>query len=68
MTTATATRVKQEWATADMWARAVVSGEVKTNAMVRKACQRHLNDLERSDIWFEEAKANKAIGKGAQGA
>lgn len=62
MTTATAARVKQEWATADMWARAVVSGEVKTNAMIRKACQRHLNDLERSDIWFEEAKANKAIG------
>lgn len=55
--------VTQEWATADAWVRAVVSGEVSTNAMVRKACQRHIDDLDNDrGMWFDEAKANKAIG------
>lgn len=55
--------IEQSWKTADTWARAVVSGEVPMNATVRRACERHLGDLDSGrGIYFDEAKANKAIG------
>lgn len=47
------------------WAQDVVSGQVRANAMVRMACQRHLNDLRdggKRGLWFDEKAADKALG------
>lgn len=37
----------------------VVSGEIVACEKVKLACQRHLNDLQRSDIYFDENEANR---------
>ena len=56
-------QIEQKWATADAWARAVVSGEVPSNRMIRLACERHLRDLYNDrGLYFDEKAANKAIG------
>lgn len=44
------------------YARAVVSGEVIAGWLVRAACQRHLDDLQRKDVRFDAAKCDRAIG------
>lgn len=53
----------QKWATADAWARGVVSGEVRANQKIRMACERHLRDLDNDrGLVFDERAADKAIG------
>ena len=44
------------------YAMKVLSGEITAGPHVRNQCQRHLNDLKRTDIHFDEAAANHAIG------
>ena len=39
------------------YAEAVVRSKVVANRLVRLACERHLRDLKRPDIWFDEAEA-----------
>jgi len=43
------------------YAVAVIEGEVLTGKYVRWACQRHLDDLERDDVYFDEQAANRII-------
>lgn len=43
------------------YAEAVIAGKVITGRLVRLACERHLRDLERDDIYFDEAAADFAI-------
>ena len=44
------------------YAQDVIEGKIVTGKAVRAACQRHLNDLNRSDLIFDEDACNKAIG------
>ncbi len=39
----------------------VVESEVTTGKYVKWACQRHLDDLERDDVYFDETAANRII-------
>lgn len=43
------------------YARAVVSGEILAGELVRLACQRHLDDLLRDDVYYDAVAANVAI-------
>lgn len=43
------------------YAEAVSRGAVVTNRLVRLACERHLRDLKRKDIHFDEDAAQRAI-------
>lgn len=47
---------------ATAYARAVDAGEIVAGPHVRNACRRHLEDLQRGDIVFDLAAANRAIG------
>lgn len=49
--------------TAEQYARWVLApdNEVKNGRLVKLACQRFLNDLERDDIYFDEEEANHCI-------
>jgi len=44
-----------------LYAEQVCSGDVVACRYQRLACERHLRDLERSDIWFDTQAADKAI-------
>lgn len=44
---------------ATQYAKDVVSGKVVAGRLVRLACERHLRDLERDDIVFDHAAANR---------
>lgn len=44
------------------YAEQVLAGEISAGPHVRNQCQRHLNDLKRDDINFDEAAADRAIG------
>jgi phage terminase large subunit-like protein len=44
------------------YATNVLAGEISAGPHVRNQCQRHLNDLKRKDIYFDEAAADHAIG------
>jgi len=45
------------------YAEAVASGEIVAGPHVRNACQRHLDDLKRTDgIWFDQEAASRAFG------
>lgn len=46
---------------ATAYARSVVSGQVVAGPHVRNACRRHLDDLERDDLFFDVAAAAKAL-------
>lgn len=46
---------------ATAYAKAVVAGEIVAGPHVRNACRRHLDDLKRDDIWFDEKLAARAI-------
>ena len=46
---------------ADLYAKAVLSGEVPACRFVKLAAKRHLEDRMRDDIWFDEAAADKVI-------
>ncbi|MCV0396953.1 MAG: terminase large subunit [Rhizobiaceae bacterium] len=46
---------------ATAYAEAVVAGKVVAGPHVRNACRRHLDDLKRDDLRFDEAAAAKAI-------
>jgi phage terminase large subunit-like protein len=46
---------------ATAYARAVVEGSIIAGPHVRNACRRHLDDLKRDDIHFDEDAAAKAI-------
>lgn len=46
---------------ATRYAESVVAGETITGPHVRNACRRHLDDLERDDIRFDEESAARAI-------
>lgn len=46
---------------ATAYAKAVVAGEIVAGPHVRNACRRHLDDLKRDDIWFDEGLAARAI-------
>jgi phage terminase large subunit-like protein len=43
------------------YALSVVEGDIKTGKFVKWACQRHLNDLKREDVYFDEKAANRII-------
>lgn len=43
------------------YAEQVIAGKVVTGHLVRLACERHLRDLERDDIHFDEEVASRAI-------
>lgn len=43
------------------YARDVVSRKILACLYVRQACQRHLDDLTRSDVYFDEASANHVL-------
>jgi len=43
------------------YAEAVISGEEVAGKFVRWACQRHLDDLQRDDVYFDEGAANRII-------
>jgi phage terminase large subunit-like protein len=43
------------------YAEAVIENNVITGKYVKWACQRHLNDLERDDVYFDEQSANRII-------
>ena len=44
------------------YAQSVVKGEVLACDWIKLACQRHIDDLDREDIYFDEGSADKAIG------
>lgn len=44
------------------YARAVVSGEIVAGWLVRHACQRHLDDLRRTDVVWNVKQMDRAIG------
>lgn len=44
------------------YARDVVSGSIMAGWMVRAACQRHLDDLQRNDLVWNVAQSERAIG------
>jgi len=46
---------------ATAYALAVVNGDIVAGPHVRNACRRHLDDLQREDIGFDEAAAAKAL-------
>ena len=46
---------------ATRYAEAVVAGEIVAGPHVRNACRRHIDDLKREDIHFDEAAAAKAL-------
>jgi phage terminase large subunit-like protein len=41
------------------YAQAVLSGDVPACKWVRLACQRHIDDLKREDVWFDTAAAER---------
>jgi phage terminase large subunit-like protein len=43
------------------YAEAVVAGEIVTGKKVKWACQRHLDDLKRNDVYFDEQAATRII-------
>jgi len=43
------------------YAEMVVEGEIVTGKYVKWACQRHLDDLERDDVYFDEEAATRII-------
>lgn len=43
------------------YAKRVIEGEIIAGPNVRAACDRHIKDLERSDIFFDVEKANRCI-------
>ena len=43
------------------YAESVVGGKTVAGRLVRLACERHLRDLARADIRFDEAAAQKLI-------
>jgi phage terminase large subunit-like protein len=47
---------------ATRYAQAVVAGKVVAGWLVRAACRRHLDDLQRTDLAWDVAKAERAIG------
>lgn len=46
---------------ATLYAERVLAGEIVAGPHVRNACRRHLDDLKRTDIHFDEAAAAKAL-------
>ena len=44
------------------YAEQVLAGEISAGPHVRNQCQRHVNDLKRKDIYFDEVAADRAIG------
>ena len=44
------------------YAQKALAGEIAVGPHVRNQCHRHLNDLKRTDIYFDEAAADRAIG------
>jgi len=43
------------------YAEAVLEGEIITGQLVKWACKRHLEDLKREDVYFDEQAANRII-------
>jgi len=43
------------------YADAVIAGEITAGRLVRLACERHIADLERDDVYFDEAAARATI-------
>lgn len=46
---------------AEHYANEVLEGRIVAGRLIRLACQRFLNDLKRTDIYFDEKEANKMI-------
>ena len=46
---------------ATKYAKAVLSGKIVAGKWVKLACQRHLDDLARDDIYFDEDSADRFI-------
>jgi len=44
------------------YAEQVLAGEISAGPHVRNQCRRHLADLKRKDIYFDEAAADRAMG------
>lgn len=41
------------------YAEAVIAGDVRVGRLVRLACERHMRDLDRSDLWWDQSAADK---------
>jgi len=46
---------------ATKYAKKVLSGKIIAGKWVKLACKRHIKDLKRKDIWFDEAAADRVI-------
>lgn len=46
---------------AESYARSVLRGDIIAGELIKLACQRFIDDLKRTDIYFDEAEANKII-------
>lgn len=45
-----------------IYAKKVLEGDIVAGKLVRLACERHINDLKRTDIYFDVESADHAIG------
>lgn len=53
--------LEQRWEWCHRYAHDVVTGKIKAGKWIIKACQRHLDDLERDDIYFDEDEAANVV-------
>ena len=51
--------VKQSWKSCEKYIHGVLNGTIKTNKWIKKAVERHLNDLKRKDIYYDSEKIEK---------
>lgn len=51
----------QDWRWCHEYARRVVAGEITAGVWIQWACKRHLKDLSRDDIYFDEAAAQSIV-------
>lgn len=51
----------QDWRWCHRYAHDVVTGKIVAGKWIKLACERHLNDLERDDVFFDEKKAASVV-------
>lgn len=51
----------QDWRWCHEYARQVVAGDITAGKLIKWACQRHLEDLKRDDIYFDEEAAKSIV-------
>ncbi len=51
----------QDWRWCHKYAHDVVTGKIVAGRYIQKACERHLRDLERGDVYFDEKAAASVV-------